>query len=134
MTVSPSSSPAPQRVAYVRIVTDETGETRFVDADEPLVRADFAPPAPPLGVTETAAASGVGFIGAPAGWDSPPHPAPRRQWVVMLRGTVEATTSDGVARRFGPGVAVLVEDTHGKGHRTRVVSDEPWLAMVVTLD
>ena len=75
----------------------------------------------------------VRFIGAPAGWDSPPHPAPARQWVVMIQGIVEATTTDGEARRFGPGAAVLLEDTAGVGHRTRVVGDEPWLAIVVVL-
>jgi len=134
VTASPSSSQGPQLVPFVRIVADETGGSRFVDGAEALALADFAPPAPPLGVSAMASASGSGFIGAPAGWDSPPHPAPRCQWVVMLRGTVEATTSDGEARRFGPGAAVLLEDTHGVGHRTRVVGDEPWLAMVVTLD
>ena len=51
----------------------------------------------------------------------------------MVRGRVEATTTDGEARVFGPGVAVLLEDTNGTGHRTRVVGDEPWLALVVVL-
>ncbi|MEI7744871.1 MAG: cupin domain-containing protein, partial [Chloroflexota bacterium] len=95
--------------------------------------AEFAPPAPPLGVAAASPAESVSCIGAPPGWDSPPHPAPRRQWVVMLRGAVEATTSNGEARVFGPGVAVLVEDTSGRGHRTRVVSEEPWEALVVVL-
>ena len=120
-------------VPYVRIVDTPDGGTRFVDAAEALADAEFAPPAPPLGVSSGVAAESVSFIGAPTGWDSPPHPAPRRQWVVMLRGAVEATTSDGESRVFGPGVAVLVEDTAGVGHRTRVVSAEPWLAMVVVL-
>jgi hypothetical protein len=121
------------RVPYVRIVDQAGGATRFVDASDPLELADFAPPAPPLGVAAGAPASSVSFIGAPAGWDSPPHPAPRRQWVVMLQGTVEATTSDGETRTFGPGAAVLLEDTDtlGAGHRTRVTSEEDWLAMVV---
>ena len=51
----------------------------------------------------------------------------------MVTGSVEATTSDGEARTFGPGVAVLVEDTTGAGHRTRVMGDEPWVALVVVL-
>ena len=82
---------------------------------------------------DVADAATARFIGAPAGWDSPAHPAPARQWVVMVRGRVEATTTDGEARVFGPGVAVLLEDTNGTGHRTRVVGDEPWLALVVVL-
>jgi hypothetical protein len=121
------------RVPYVRIVTDETGGSRFVDGAAELAPGDFAPPAPPLGLSALAPSASVRFIGAPVGWDSPPHPAPQRQWVVMLQGTVEATASDGESRRFGPGIAVLVEDTRGLGHRTRIVGDDPWLAMVVVL-
>ncbi len=79
-------------------------------------------------------ASDVRFIGAPAGWDSDPHPAPRRQYVVMLAGTCEATTSDGEVRVFTPGDVVLLEDTSGAGHRTRVPDGADWLAMVVVLD
>jgi hypothetical protein len=119
------------RVSYVRIADGPGGGSRFVDAGEVLELAAFAPPAPPLGVAGAGPAKDVAFIGAPAGWDSPPHPAPRRQWVVMLAGAVEATTSDGAVRVFGPGAAVLLEDVAGVGHRTRVVGDEAWQAMVV---
>jgi hypothetical protein len=121
------------RVPYVRIVFDEAGETHFADDSAGLVDGDFAPPAPLLGLSSAVGAEHVRFIGAAPGWDSPLHPAPRRQWVLMVRGIVEATTSDGETRRFGPGDAVLLEDTDGAGHRTRVIGDDPWLAMVVVL-
>jgi hypothetical protein len=128
--VSPATAP---QVSFVRIVARPDGGSRFVDDAVELVDGDFAPPAPPLGLGPVAGTRSVRFIGAPAGWDSPPHPAPARQWVVVVRGIVEATTTDGEVRRFGPGMAVLLEDTSGAGHRTRVVGDEPWLAMVVVL-
>ena len=89
-------------VPFVRIVATPDGGSRFVDDAAGLVDGDFAPPAPPLGLGPVAGARSVRFIGAPAGWDSPPHPAPARQWVVMVRGIVEATTTDGEVRRFGP--------------------------------
>jgi hypothetical protein len=119
---------------YTRIWTDADGETHFGEGADGLDVAEFAPPAPPMDVSAPRPAAAVRFIGAPAGWDSDPHPAPRRQFVVMLRGVVEAGTSDGEVRRFGPGAAVLLEDLDGKGHRTRVPGDEDWLAMVVVLD
>ena len=121
-------------VPFVRIVALPDGASRFVDDAADLADGDFAPPAPPLGLSPVAPASASRFICAAPGWDSPPHPAPARQWVVMVSGMVEATTSDGVVRRFGPGTPVLVEDTHGQGHRTRVVSETPWQALVVVLD
>jgi len=121
------------QVSCVRIVATPDGGSRFVDDVVDLVDGDFAPPAPPLGLGPVAGSRSVRFIGAPPGWDSPPHPAPARQWVVMVRGIVEATTTDGEVRRFEPGMAVLLDDTTGSGHRTRVAGDEPWLAMVVVL-
>jgi hypothetical protein len=121
------------RVSFVRILATSGGGSRFVDDAVGLKDGDFAPPAPPLGLGAVDGARSVRFIGAPAGWDSPPHPAPARQWVVMVSGVVEATTTDGEVRRFGPGMAVLLEDTGGAGHRTRVLGDEPWLALVVVL-
>lgn len=120
-------------VRWTRIVATPEGGSAFDDGQVALANGDFAPPAPPLGLSPIAAATATRFIGAPAGWDSPAHPAPARQWVVMLRGRVEATTSDGDARVFAPGEAVLVEDLTGAGHRTRVVSEEPWLAIVTEL-
>ena len=122
------------RATHTRIYTDEDGETHFDDVAVSLAIVDFAPPAPPMGLSQGAPASDVRFLGAPAGWDSQPHPTPRRQYVVMLRGICEAETSDGDVRRFPPGEVVLVEDTHGKGHRTRIVGDEDWLAAVITVE
>jgi hypothetical protein len=121
------------QASFVRIVATPDGGSRFVDDAVGLVDGEFAPPAPPLGLGPVGGARSVRFIGAPAGWDSSPHPAPARQWVVMVRGVVEATTTDGEVRRFGPGLAVLLEDTTGTGHRTHVPGDEPWLAMVIVL-
>jgi hypothetical protein len=117
--------------SVVRIIADSGGDSRFEDAADTLVPADFAPPAPPLGVSEPGPATTTRFIGAPAGWDSPPHPAPSLQWVIILRGTVEVRTTDGAVRRFGPGTAVHLEDTTGPGHATRVLPGEDWVALVV---
>jgi hypothetical protein len=117
--------------SIVRIVADGSGACCFVDAVDTLVPADFAPPAPPLGVSGPHRAATARFIGAPAGWDSPPHPAPAIQWVIIVRGTVEVRASNGTVRRFGPGTVVHLEDTTGAGHATRVLPDEDWIALVV---
>ena len=61
------------------------------------------------------------------------HPAPRRQYVIILSGTLEIGLGDGTTRRFGAGDARLVEDTTGQGHTTRAVSKEPVVTAVVPL-
>lgn len=116
-----------------RIVATPGGGTRFDDDAVLLELGEFAPPAPAMFRSPPAGATGVRFVGAGAGWDSPLHPAPARQYVVMLRGLVRATVSDGSTRTFVPGDVVLLDDTTGEGHRTFVPGDEDWLAMVVVL-
>jgi hypothetical protein len=122
------------RASIVRILADGSGGSRFEDAVDTLVPADFAPPAPPLGVSKPYAATVTRFIGAPAGWDSPPHPAPALQWVIIVRGVVEVRASDGAVRRFGPGTVVQLEDTTGAGHATRVLPGEDWIACVIDVE
>ncbi len=78
-------------------------------------------------------AARCGFLSAPAGWSGDYHPTPRRQFLFVLRGIFEGTASDGVVRRFGPGGVLLMEDTTGKGHATRIIGDEDALAAVVQL-
>jgi hypothetical protein len=47
------------------------------------------------------------------------HHAPQRQYIVLLDGGIEIETSLGEMRQFQTGEILLVEDTAGKGHRTR---------------
>lgn len=61
------------------------------------------------------------------------HPAPRRQYVIILSGELEIGLGDGSLHRFGPGDARLVEDTTGQGHTTRALGDAPVLTAVVPL-
>jgi len=62
------------------------------------------------------------------GW----HPAPRRQWVIILKGELEIGLGDGSLWKFGPGDARLVEDTTGQGHTTRV-GNEPCICAYIPL-
>jgi hypothetical protein len=43
------------------------------------------------------------------------------------------TASDGAVRRFPAGSVLLLEDTTGKGHSSRIVSDEDVLIVAVAL-
>jgi quercetin dioxygenase-like cupin family protein len=78
-------------------------------------------------------ATQVGFMTAPAGWFGDWHPSPRRQYLALLAGEVELEVSDGQVHRMRSGEVVLLDDTTGKGHRSRVVSSEPTLLIVVAL-
>ncbi|SRR5579884_1470215 len=118
---------------YVRLYADRHGDSHFEDVEVEMSFVDFAPPAPPLEVSASMPGTNVAFLHAPAGWSDSSHPAPRRLLSLFLRGEIEVTASDGEVRLFGPGSAVLLEDTSGKGHGTRVVGNDDALAAIVQL-
>jgi uncharacterized cupin superfamily protein len=61
------------------------------------------------------------------------HPAPQRQFVIILSGSLEIGFEDGSKKVFGPGDARLVEDTTGKGHTTIALGNEPCITATVGL-
>ena len=61
------------------------------------------------------------------------HPAPRRQFVIILSGQLEIGLGDGSKHIFGPGDARLVEDTTGKGHTTATHGNQPCVTTTVPL-
>ena len=121
------------RINWVRLYSDASGESHFADVEEELNLRDFAPPEAPLYLSQFFAASETAFFGAAAGWIGDWHVSPSRNLFVVLTGAWEVTASDGETRRFASGSVLLVEDTTGKGHASRVVSTEDSLAVLVRL-
>jgi len=121
------------RVTYVCLYADSGGESHFRDVEVQLRETDFAPPAPPLNVSSFSSASEYGFATAPLGWHGDWHPTPQRQFLFYIAGEVEVGVSDGEVRTFGPGDIVLVEDTTGKGHVSRVLDSAEVLNAIMRL-
>ena len=121
------------KVMYVRLYADAEGESHFEDVEAELAAVDFAPPAPPLNISTFLPATQASFFGAPAQWSGDWHPAPARNLFVVISGEWEVEASDGFIRRFPPNSVLLVEDTTGKGHKSRVISPAESLAMLVQL-
>jgi hypothetical protein len=123
-----------QQGRYVRLYADERGESHFEDLEIALVPMDFAPPAAPLNIAQFLPTAQSRWVGAPVRWDGEqPHPSPHRQIFCLLQGECEVTVSDGNVRRFAAGSVLLLEDTWGKGHSTRVTGQEDVLVFSVAL-
>lgn len=86
-----------------------------------------------VGISPFAPAAQYGFMCLPPGWYGAWHPVPGRQIHIYLSGQLEGQVSDGSVKRIGPGAVVLMEDTAGKGHTTRVIGDEEVMIAVVRL-
>jgi len=119
---------------YARLYTGTNGESRFEDIEIDFALIEYAPPAPPLRLSSFTPATQFGFMNAPAGWSSVWHPTSARNIFFVLTGEWEVVASDGESRRFPAGIVLLVEDTTGKGHSSRVTSQTDSLAAMVQLD
>jgi hypothetical protein len=118
---------------YTRIYCDATGESHFEDVSVPVAPVNLAPPAPPLNLAAPMRAERVILGEVPPAWASTWHPAPQRQFYFQLSGTLEVKVSDGQVRQFSPGSLVLLEDTMGEGHCTRVLGSAVVKAVFVQL-
>jgi len=119
---------------YVRVYADSIGESHFEDLTIDLNEIDFAPPAPPIFTSQINLSSSYGFLSVFPGWKSEWHPAPKKQFVIYLSGSIEAEVSDGEIRQFGPGSITLVEDTYGKGHKSRAIGNELVVGVIIQLE
>ena len=87
---------------YIRLFTDDDGESRFEDLEFMFAPRDFAPPAPPIDVSETMSASAFMMLRFPAGWTDPAHPAPARQFMIIVSGLLESSAGgDGFLHEAG---------------------------------
>ena len=122
------------RAQYTSLFTDERGASRFADFDIELSVGFAVAPAEPLYFAQFLAPDSSFWIGAPTNWNGDAvHPAPRRAIFVTVRGEYQVTTSDGVVRRFPAGSVLIVEDTTGDGHSTKITSDEDCFILGVGL-
>lgn len=112
-----------------RVYSDVRGESHFQEVDIELFDAG------PIGwLSARQRASGIVFRENAESYDFDWHNAPARQYVVLLDGNIELEVSDGETRRFTGGDVLLVEDTTGRGHRTRTVDGRRRRSLFVTLD
>ena len=101
-----------QQAKYVRIFSDENGESHFEDIEMSLPPVDFAPPAAPLKIALFLPATQTLWLGVPVGRAGEEfHPSPLRQMFSLVQGKYEVTASDRAVRNFPVGSMLLLEDT-----------------------
>lgn len=97
-----------------RIYADSNGDSRFEKMTVPLEEAGR------IGrLSETLPATGIIFREVEPTYDYDFHVAPQKQYIILLDGGIEIETSLGEKRVFRAGEVLMVEDTTGKGHKTR---------------
>jgi len=110
---------------YIRVFSDDAGESHIEAAIITLRSERFAPPAPPLDVSAVTRAAGWNLLRFAPDWIGGWHGTPCRQWMFVLAGHATIQPSDGSRCDLRAGSICLLEDTRGKGHLTTILgSDE----------
>jgi len=100
---------------FIHLFADEDGVSRVADTvTQKLKAVEFAPPAPPMFVSDSIAAQALVMIELPVGWQGGWHPSPRAQWVICLIGEMGYQSEDGTEFFLKPGSCILTTDTHGR--------------------
>jgi hypothetical protein len=120
---------------YIRLYTDDKGETRF-GAGELTLNGESFMGGPPVAVLELALAAGQKpyLAHIPAGSSYDWHNTVARQFIFVVQGQVDFTPSDGSVRETAPGSLILFEDLTGKGHKTRAKGPNDHVALIIPLD
>jgi len=114
--------------AITRLYADENGDSQFEDIVRQLN------PEGEIGfLSEAESADSIIFRKVIPTYDYDFHTAPARQYIFLLDGGIEIETSLGEKRHFESGQVLLLEDTTGKGHKTRNLKPATRSSVFVTL-
>lgn len=59
-------------------------------------------------------------------WEKNAHVAPRKQYVITIKGNIRFKVSDGSTFMIEPGIVLLAEDLKGDGHSWEMVESDEW--------
>lgn len=106
-------------IQITRIYSDGNGESQFENLEIPLKNNGD------IGfLSNDEPVKSIVFREVKPSYDYDFHNAPDRQYIVLLEGGVEIETSLGEKRIFETGSILLVEDTTGKGHKTKNIESK----------
>ena len=104
-----------------RFIPTQDGGSQFVDVEIPIDDASTDAFGHLIYRSGVFPAQSTMLTEMPGGLDQDWHPASRRQFVIVLSGTVEVETSDGQKRQWSSGEFFLADDAGSRGHRTRTI-------------
>jgi|SRR5690554_1007660 len=115
-------------IEITRIYSDNNGDSHFEDLKTPLQDdGEIGFLSSKIPVKE------IIFRKVKPDYDYDFHNAPQKQYIVLLDGEIEIETSLGEKRTFKGGDILLLEDTHGKGHKTRNLQNIERRSIFITL-
>jgi hypothetical protein len=121
----------PAALSLPHLYSDASGASNFRTREFALALRDFAPPAPPLNVSDDQPATRFVIISLPAGWVGKPHVSPSPQTLFCLSGRLKITCSTGKTVVLEAGTGLVMSDVSGEGHISEVISVEPVTGIII---
>lgn len=87
----------------------------------------------PNGVVDLLPTDVIEIHRTPPGFSIGWHLERRRQYLITLSGRGQIDIADGKKIILTPGTILLVENTTGKGHKTRTLGNKPWVTLWIPL-
>jgi hypothetical protein len=111
-----------------RVYSDSNGDTSFEDITIPLKDSGE------IGqLSEALPVKSIIFREVEATYNYNFHNAPQKQYLILIDGGIEIETTLGERRQFKAGDVLLLEDTVGKGHRTRNLEPKTRKSVFITI-
>jgi quercetin dioxygenase-like cupin family protein len=66
-------------------------------------------------------------------YETAPHTAPRYQYVITLKGKLKFTVTNGDTFVIEPGILLIANDLHGKGHTWEILDGDVWERVYIVL-
>lgn len=116
-----------RKFTYTRIYSDRDGETHLQTVEVDLKNRGQ------IGwISESFEVLTIAFRENDADYNWGFHKAPRKQFIIILDGSIEIQTSTGSRRLIKAGQVLSVEDTQGKGHKTKNMSKKTRRSIFIT--
>nr|WP_315030299.1 hypothetical protein [uncultured Chryseobacterium sp.] len=66
-------------------------------------------------------------------WEKNAHVAPRKQYVITIKGNIKFKVSNGSTFMIEPGIILLAEDLKGDGHSWEMVDSKEWERLYIPM-
>ena len=116
-------------MAFVHLYSGSDGESHFEEFDLPLEPADLVHQGSYKINVSTATFYREMTGQSKDHWHRNTQPT----YILFVSGMIEMEVGSGEKRCLGPGDILLEEDMTGRGHRARVVSNEPLIVLDIKL-
>ena len=118
--ISPEKAETKNYLKAIRLINTENNDCTFEIGKIPIMQQ--------INATYFFAQTNVSIL------ENIPHPAPRRQYVITLKGKLKFQVTNGETFIIEPGIILIANDTKGIGHTWEILEGNEWERIYIPLE